>query len=151
AGVRIYCRGKIAAQTNIFNMKAGFTGEYDVRSYLVGELHADWLDLEEDLIRTDRQGILWSHDLGQQLEQWGQALVKRVGALTREPKRKKAWEVFKDVSKIESRVEKAFPTDAQVEIREATIKLAKHIAQTTSTENLNEAEHVESIVNLAML
>ena len=44
AGVRIYCRGKIAAQTNIFNMKAGFTGEYDVRSYLVGELTADWLD-----------------------------------------------------------------------------------------------------------
>lgn len=32
AGVRIYCRGKIAAQTHIFNMKAGFTGEYDIRS-----------------------------------------------------------------------------------------------------------------------
>ena len=33
AGVRIYCRGKIAAQTHIFNLKAGFTGEYDIRSY----------------------------------------------------------------------------------------------------------------------
>ena len=55
AGVRIYCRGKIAAQTHIFNLKAGFTGEYDIRSYLVGQLHADWLDETEDLIRTDRQ------------------------------------------------------------------------------------------------
>jgi len=64
AGVRIYCRGKIAAQTHIFNMKAGFTGEYDIRSYLVGQLYADWLDESEDLIRTDRQDILWSHPLG---------------------------------------------------------------------------------------
>ena len=43
AGVRVYCRGKIAAQTAVFNMKAGFTGEHDVRSYLIGEVH-DWLD-----------------------------------------------------------------------------------------------------------
>ncbi len=79
AGVRIYCRGKIAAQTHIFNMKAGFTGEYDIRSYLVGELNTDWLDEAEDLIRTDRQDILWSHDLGQAFESWGQRLVKKIG------------------------------------------------------------------------
>src|SRR5262249_36754633 len=30
-------------------MRAGFTGEHDIRSYLVGEVHADWLDEEEDL------------------------------------------------------------------------------------------------------
>ena len=76
AGVRIYCRGKIAAQTRIFNMRAGFTGEHDIRSYLVGELNADWLDEGEDLIRTDRQDILWSHPLGEAFEKWGQRLVK---------------------------------------------------------------------------
>ena len=63
AGVRIYCRGKIAAQTSIFNQRAGFTGEHSIRSYLVGELHADWLDDDEDLIQTDRRDILWSDDL----------------------------------------------------------------------------------------
>ncbi|XIW29866.1 hypothetical protein AB2E84_09455 [Escherichia coli] len=52
AGVRIYCRGKFAAQTAVFNRKAGFTGEHSIRSYLVGELHADWLDEKEDLIQT---------------------------------------------------------------------------------------------------
>jgi hypothetical protein len=78
AGVRIYCRGKIAAQTHIFNLKAGFTGEYNVRSYLVGEIHADWLDEGEDLIRTDRQDILWSQDLGQAFQAWGQGLVKKI-------------------------------------------------------------------------
>jgi len=84
AGVRIYCRGKIAAQTHIFNMKAGFTGEYDIRSYLVGELHANWLDEAEDLIRTDRQDILWSHELGREFEKWGKHLVKKIGIMTKE-------------------------------------------------------------------
>ena len=51
AGVRIYCRGKFTAQTTVFNRKAGFTGEHNIRSYLVGELHADWLDEQEDLIQ----------------------------------------------------------------------------------------------------
>lgn len=58
AGIRIYCRGKIAAQTSVFNRKSGFTGEYNVRTYLVGELNADWLDEGEDLIQTDRRDIL---------------------------------------------------------------------------------------------
>ena len=59
AGVRIYCRGKIAAQSLLFNKHAGFTGEYNIRSYLVGQLDADWLDEDDDLIQTDRRDILW--------------------------------------------------------------------------------------------
>ena len=30
AGIRIYCRGKIASQTTVFNRKAGFTGEHSI-------------------------------------------------------------------------------------------------------------------------
>lgn len=71
AGVRIYCRGKIAAQTPVFNRKSDFTGEHDVRSYFIGELHADWLDEGEDLIQTDRRDILWSDELGRAFEGWG--------------------------------------------------------------------------------
>ena len=151
AGVRIYCRGKIAAQTHIFNMKAGFTGEYDIRSYLVGELSADWLDEDEDLIRTDRQDILWSHELGQAFEQWGQTVVKRIGSIAREPKRKKAWQLFEEKTKIRDRVEQAFPSNSQKEIRENTVEIAKAIAQSTREEELNDPQHAESLVNLSML
>jgi len=151
AGVRIYCRGKIAAQTAIFGMKAGFTGEYDVRSYLVGELHADWLDEGEDLIRTDRQDILWSDNLGQEFEKWGQSLVKRIGAITREPTRKRNWEIFEENSKIVARVTKTFPSDEQAEIRESTMEIARTIAKTTRTEELDDKDHVESIVQLSLL
>ena len=151
AGIRIYCRGKIAAQTHIFNMKAGFTGEYDIRSYLVGELNADWLDEAEDLIRTDRQDILWSQELGQAFETWGQNLVKKLGTITREPRRKKAWEVFEERSKIQERVVKAFPADVQKAIRENTLEIAKTIAKTTREDDLQDQGHIDALVQLSLL
>lgn len=151
AGIRIYCRGKIAAQTNIFNMKAGFTGEYDIRSYLIGELHADWLDEDEDLIQTDRQDILWSHELGQAFEEWGQRLVKRIGSVSREPKRKKAWERFKEKSNIETKVSDEFPAPEQERIRTDTIQIARSIAQTTREDELEDDAQVQSILQLSFL
>lgn len=151
AGVRIYCRHKIAAQTNIFNMKAGFTGEHDVRSYLVGELHANWLDEDDDLIRTDRQDILWSHELGQAFESWGQALVKKIGAMTREPRRKKAWVLFEEKSDIHKIVKESFPSASQKDIRDNTIEIAKVIAQTTREEDLKDDQHVNAVLQLSLL
>lgn len=151
AGVRIYCRGKIAAQTLIFNMRAGFTGEYDIRSYLVGVLSADWLDEDEDLIRTDRQDILWSHPLGRAFEQWGQKLVKAVGTLTREPMRKQAWETFREKTKIDERVGKAFPAADQKDIRERTMEIAKTIAKAARTDELEDDVQCRALLELAML
>ena len=151
AGVRIYCRGKIAAQTNIFNMKAGFTGEYDVRSYLVGVLNADWLDDEEDLIRTDRQDILWSDPLGKAFEEWGQRVVKVIGTLTREPMRKAAWDTFKEKTKIESKISDEFPGEHQEVIREKTLEIAKTIVKSARPEELEDKQHCRSLVDLALM
>lgn len=151
AGIRVYCRGKIAAQTAVFNMKAGFTGEHDVRSYLIGKLHADWLDEEDDLIRTDRQDILWSHDLGQGFQIWGQALVKIVGRITREPMRKSAWERFQQISKINERVARVYPGAQQEEIRKRTLDMAETIAKSARGDELEDEQTVESFVQLSLL
>lgn len=151
AGVRIYCRGKIAARTPVFNLKAGFTGEHDIRSYLIGELHADWLDEGEDLIRTDRQDILWSHDLGRAFEEWGQALVRAVGRVTREPMRRSAWERFQEISGIKEKVLDAFPGADQKEIRERTIEMAEMIAKAARQDELEDPEIVGSFVQLSLL
>jgi hypothetical protein len=151
AGVRIYCRGKIAAQTAVFNMKAGFTGEHDVRSYLIGELHADWLDEDDDLIRTDRQDILWSHDLGMGLQTWGQTLVKILGRITREPMRKSAWEQFQQVSKIKERIASEYPGEQQEQIRKRTLEMAETIAKSARGGELEDEETIESFVQLSLL
>jgi hypothetical protein len=151
AGVRIYCRGKIAAQTNVFNRKAGFTGEHDVRSYLVGELHADWLDEQEDLIQTDRRDILWSHELGTEFQNWGQLVVRKIGTRSRDPMKKKTWERFKEVAKLEKRVQEAFPRDDQSSLRERAMKVAQMVGQTIRADEVEDVEHVEHFVQLSLM
>lgn len=151
AGVRIYCRGKIAAQTSVFNRRAGFTGEHDVRSYLVGALHADWLDEQEDLIQTDRRDILWSHELGQEFETWGQAVVRKIGTRSRDPMKKKTWERFREVSKLDKRVQEAFPRDDQASLRERAIKVAQMVGQTIRPDEVEDVDHVEHFVQLSLM
>ena len=151
AGVRIYCRGKIAAQTNIFNQKAGFTGEHSVRSYLVGEIHADWLDDDEDLIQTDRRDILWSHELGQEFEKWGQAVVKKIGTLSRDPMKKKTWDRFRELAKFEERVKAEFPLGDQEGLRHQAMVIGKLLGQTAREEEINDPEHVENFVQLSLM
>ena len=151
AGVRIYCRGKIAAQTNLFNRKAGFTGEHDVRSYLVGELHANWLDADEDLIQTDRRDILWSHELGQQFEDWGQSIVRKIGTRSRDPMKKKTWDQFKEKANLDQRVKDAFPRGDQQSLRDQALSVAKLIGQTIRPDEIQDAERVEGFVQLSLM
>ena len=151
AGIRIYCRGKIAAQTNVFNRKSGFTGEYNIRSYLVGELHADWIDEGEDLIQTDRRDILWSDDLGQAFEVWGQGVVELLGTLSREPLKKKTWEEFLDAGDVLNRVEKAYPGERWKPIRETTMRIAKLLGERLRPGEAKDAEYVESLVQLSLM
>jgi len=151
AGVRIYCRGKIAAQTSVFNRRAGFTGEHDVRSYLVGELNADWLDESEDLIQTDRRDILWSHELGQEFEKWGQAVVRKIGTRSRDPMKKKTWDRFRELAKLDDRVREAFPREDQETLREQAVTVAKMIGQTIRPDEVEDADRVESFVQLSLM
>ena len=81
------------ATTRDFEQPAGFTGEFHaIRSYLVGEVYADWSDLDdgEDLIRSDRQSILWESDYGGSLSRpEGASLIKEIGELPKDPRRKR--------------------------------------------------------------
>lgn len=151
AGVRIYCRGKIAAQTSIFNRRAGFTGEHDVRSYLVGELHADWLDEDDDLIQTDRRDILWSHELGREFEEWGQTVIKKIGTRSRDPMKKKTWDRFKEITKLEKRIDKAFPRDDQAQIRNSALEVAKMIGQTMRADEVEDVDRGKNLVELSIM
>lgn len=148
AGVRIYCRGKIAAQTSVFGQKAGFTGEHSIRSYLIGELNADWLDDQEDLIQTDRRDILWSEELGSKFQEWGQKAVKKIGELSRDPERKTIAEIFMKTGKVEERALEEYPSDSDEPIRHRAVKLAKRLGKTMSRSEVAEAEVVNLLVDL---
>ena len=149
-GIRIYCRGKLAAQTPTFNREAGFRGEHNIRSYLVGELHADWLDEDEDLILTDRRDILWSHDICQSFQGWGGELIKRIGKISRDPMKKKIHEVFMEVGNVEKRIQDEFPAEDQENIRDNASQLAQLLGQSMSASEARQPDAVNALVKLSL-
>lgn len=151
AGVRIYCRGKIAAQTPVFGRKAGFTGELGVRSYLVGQLNADWLDEGDDLIQTDRRDILWSSELGKLFEEWGQELVGKVGRAARDPMKKSAWRVFSESVDIDQVLSDRFPNEEQLRIREDSRSMMKLMVENSRLEEILDPEVRASVIDLSLL
>jgi hypothetical protein len=145
AGVRIYANGKLAATTKDFGIKAGFHGEHTVRSYLLGVIHADWIDEEEDLNRTDRQDILWDSERGAAFQKWGQDLLRELGKIALKPMREKSWQVFLEKSNLESEAMTRFKDP---ELRASVMQVAKGLGSVASLDYLEDEEHVESLKQL---
>ncbi len=150
AGVRIYCRGKIASQTSIFNQRAGFTGEHNIRSYLVGELHADWIDQDDDLIQTDRRDILWSDDLATAFQNWGQCIIKRVGSLSRDPLQKATLDLFLETGNVDERILDAFPGHSHKDIRDCASEFVRSFGRKISRGEAGDPETVKQMVDLGI-
>lgn len=149
SGVRIYCRGKFAAQTTGFDVPAGFTGEMQVKSYLVGELHCDWLDEDEDLIHTDRQNIQWSSDVCTRFKEWGQSLIREIGKVSRRPAGEKTLELFKTTVDFDAELHRRFPGKEQNDVRRRAKDLAETLAKRMSPEDARDRSSAQELMNLA--
>lgn len=150
AGVRIYARGKLVSCTRDFGLKAGFTGEFTIRSYLVGVVNADWLDLDdgEDLIQSGRQDILWASEIGTAFQKWGQDLLKNLGKKSWSPVRERTWEIFMEKSNIEEEAKNRFKDKV---VFESAMKMAKIIGRVASRGALKERpEYVDGLKELVL-
>lgn len=148
AGVRIYARGKIVSQSRDFDIPSGFTGEHKLRSYLVGTIHAEWVDSDDsdDLIRSDRQDILWNSERGQAFKKWGQALLKELAGKGETSLRAKVWELFRQKSNIEERAKEQF---RDPNMRSQVLTVARMMVSRGDREALEDQDHVEGLVRLA--
>lgn len=144
AGVRIYARGKIVGVTRDFNQPAGFTGEFAMRSYLVGEVEAEWLDKDDgdDLVRTDRQDILWDSELGQLLRNWGAATIKEIAANSRKPRRERVRDIFLKKSNIEKRAIARF---GDKDVARVALELAGKFGGFAAEDELDDDVYIEDL------
>lgn len=152
AGIRIYARGKLFATTRDFGLKAGFTGEHTIRSYLFGSIHCDWLDddLDEDVARTDRQDILWdSSEMCMALRDFGQSVIKELGSSQIDSVRKKVWEKFLLQSNIQNIVKKKYHENT--EFQKQIIETARLFASKISFDEIDNKESMNQILDLALL
>ena len=147
AGVRLYARGKIVAQTRDFDIKTGFTGEFKMRSYLTGAINAEWLDEDEDFVRTDRQDIIWNSDFGTPLREWGRELLKELAARAEASTGQRAWDIFLEESQLDKRLSAAHPNDRA--IREAVRRAARSLVTRADRDAIKDSNYRERMVRLA--
>lgn len=74
-GVSIMARGKMVQEP--FTFDAG-VGQQFALSYLVGELHAEFVDEEEDTIGTNRNTLVWDAEANISLRKWGKEQMARI-------------------------------------------------------------------------
>jgi histidine kinase/DNA gyrase B/HSP90-like ATPase len=148
-GVRIYARNKIVATTRDFEQPAGYTGEYTMRSYLVGEVYADWLDSDdgEDLVRTDRQGIIWDSDFGRALRSWGSQQIKEIGKASKKPRRQRTSAIFLERSGIAELAKEKFRDD---EIIKVAVDLAERIGAFAAEDELEDSDYVSDLSDVIL-
>ena len=74
-GISILARGKLVQEPFLFN---AIVGQQYALSYLVGELHAEFVDEDEDTIGTSRNVLVWDTEANATLMEWGQRKVKKI-------------------------------------------------------------------------
>lgn len=76
-GFVVYVRGKLAQTPWFFDLSGGVWGQHGMQ-YLTGEIQADFLDENEDLIATDRGTVRWEDPVAAPLKEWGSKKIKEL-------------------------------------------------------------------------
>lgn len=76
-GFVVYVRGKLAQTPWFFDLSGGVWGQHGMQ-YLTGEVKADFLDDNIDLISTDRGTVRWEDPMAVPLKEWGRENVKKL-------------------------------------------------------------------------
>ena len=76
-GFVVYVRGKLAQAPWFFDLSGGVWGQHGMQ-YLTGEVKADFLDENVDLISTDRGTIRWEDPIAVPLKEWGRKKIRKL-------------------------------------------------------------------------
>lgn len=77
-GIVLMARGKLVQEPFVFN---AVVGQQYALSYIIGELHAEFVDEIEDTIGTTRNSLVWDTEANTALKEWGK---KEVNTIARE-------------------------------------------------------------------
>ncbi len=76
-GFVVYVRGKLAQTPWFFDLSGGVWGQHGMQ-YLTGEIQADFLDENDDLIATDRGTVRWEDPTAVPLKEWGRKKIREL-------------------------------------------------------------------------
>jgi hypothetical protein len=84
-GIVIMARGKLVQEPFVFD---AVVGQQYALSYIVGEVHAEFVDEIEDTISTARNSLVWDSEPNAALKRWGMAKVNQIARQWSEKRRK---------------------------------------------------------------
>ena len=74
-GIALMARGKLVQEPFVFDAVGGQQFAF---SYLIGELHVEFVDAVEDTIGTSRNALVWDTEANTALKEWGQKEVNKI-------------------------------------------------------------------------
>ena len=83
-GITLMARGKLVQEPFVFHATVG---QQYALSYLVGELHVEFVDDLEDTIGTSRNSLVWETDANSTLLEWGREEVNSIARQWAEKRR----------------------------------------------------------------
>ena len=104
-GIVLMARGKLVQEPFVFD---AVVGQQYFLSYIVGELHAEFVDEAEDTISTTRNSLVWDTEANRAFKEWGQ---KEVNRIAREWAQRRSADNLKELS--ENPVYKNFVDEAK--------------------------------------
>ncbi|MDH5019017.1 ATP-binding protein [Halobacterium rubrum] len=124
-GVAVMARGKLVQEPTFLGVSAATSGQFALE-YVVGEIHADFVDREDlDLISTDRSSLAWGKEPATQLREWIKEELVNVADAGAEKRSSEATKAAKETESYDDRIT-SLPDDKQEEIDEFIGKAAQH-------------------------
>ena len=121
-GISVLARGKLVQAPWCFGLSGGVYGQHGLQ-YMTGEVQAEGLDEDVDLVATDRASVLWEDPKAKALVDWGQAKVKELLAEWANMRAKTRMERVKKGTRYWARIQR-FPVRERRELTAAIEKLA---------------------------
>ena len=142
-GIVLMARGKLVQEPFVFE---AVVGQQFALSYLIGELHAEFVDEAEDTIGTTRNSLVWDTEANITLKAWGQ---KEVNRIAREWSEKRSKDNEKQLQKNE--LYGKFREQAEEIGSKRAFKLAdKLVRQAINKNPTAEVEEIEPIIQTAL-
>ena len=142
-GIVLMARGKLVQEPFVFE---AVVGQQFALSYLIGELHADFVDEAEDTIGTTRNSLVWDTEANIALKAWGQ---KEVNRIAREWSEKRSKDNEKQLQ--ENELYGKFREQAEEIGNKRALKLADRLVRQTINKNPTaEVEDIEPVIQTSL-
>ena len=142
-GIVLMARGKLVQEPYVFE---AVVGQQFALSYLIGELHVEFVDEGEDTIGTTRNSLAWDTEPNTALKEWGQKEVNRIAREWGDKRRKDNEKQLE-----ENELYRKFQEQAEEIGNNRALKLAERLVRQVINKNPTaDVEEIEPVIQTSL-